>query len=164
MTVAKKQAEPHSPGGDQYAEKLERLISDYGIESGDYYALALRLAIDCIPGFLPTPGRLKHGTWGKVMPGNRGGRPTKWSQELYDELLIAVDNAKKMRGISTDDDALKQITQHGKWARPARTDLNKWLKTLKNALASARKIQREVDHLLELLEEIKRENPEKLLD
>ena len=64
MAVAKKQEMSCSMDGDEYAEKLERLMADYGIEAGDYLSLALQLAIDYVPGFRPAQLRLEHGDYG----------------------------------------------------------------------------------------------------
>ena len=165
MAVAKKQDMPRSTDGDEFAEKLERLMAYYGIEAGDYCSLALQLAIDFVPGFRPAPFRLEHGDYGAVIPGDKKGRPRKWNMERRDALIMAVDNVKKEHGLTKDHDAILHLAQHGEWAGPANRDLNKQIKTLKNALANARRSQRDtqrgLDQLLELLEAIKRDNPEK---
>jgi hypothetical protein len=95
-----------------------------------------------------------------VIQDRKGGRPTEWSTEQLDELIIAVTDARKLPGISTDDEALKHIAKSGKWGRSPDQDLGARVKTLKNVLARARRIQREVSRLLERLQEIKRGNPE----
>ena len=73
----------------------------------------------------------------------KGGRPTSWTAEQLDALVIEVDTAKKKYGLShRARDALKHITKSGKWARPANRDPEKWVKTLKNLTATHRKVQR----------------------
>ena len=58
MALAKKQQDmPRSADGDEYAE-LERLMTYYVIEDGYYCSLALKLAIDFVPGFRPARLRL----------------------------------------------------------------------------------------------------------
>ena len=127
-------------------EKLERLREGYGIEPGDYFSLAVRLAIDYVPGF--PKFKLHHGDHGKVMR-DKGGRPTDWTPDRHYELMLDVDRAKKKYGFATDDEALKHLTmtKSGKWARQPDRDLDKWRKTLKNMLGKARKLQRAVNHL-----------------
>ena len=99
-----------------------------------------------------------------MIAGDKKGRPRKWSVELLDDLVMAVDNAKKEHGLTADHEAISNLAQHGKWAGPANRTLDKRIKTLKNALATARRIQRDVDRLFELAEAIKRDNPEKSPD
>jgi hypothetical protein len=160
MLVAKKQKRPQNAIPKEYVERLGCLMAEYGIEEGDYFGLALRLAIDHVPGFEPAPLKLKHGTWGAVVRDNKGGRPTNWTLEQLDALVTDVDNAKKKYNFSTDEDALKHIAKSGKWARFAHRDPDKRIKTLKNLIGRARKIQSGVDDLFARLEEIRRENPE----
>ena len=133
---------------EECAEKLERRMKDYGIEEGDYFSLALRLAIDHVSGFRPAQYKLQNGDFGAVVRDTKGGRPPSWTAERFDALMVAVDDAKRRYKLSTDDDALKYITRTGKWARPANRDQDKWIKTLKNSLGRARKIQCGVDDLL----------------
>jgi hypothetical protein len=120
-------------------------MEDYGIEADDYFSLALQLAIDYVPRF--PKFKLKHGTYGKVMR-DKGGRRTYWTPDKLDALATDVDRIKKKYKFSTDDDAIKHLTRAGKWARQSGRDADKWRKTLKNALAQARTIQRETNRLL----------------
>ena len=41
--------------------------------------------------------------------------------------------------LRTDEEALKHITKNGKWSRSANRDAGKWIKTLRNLVAAARK-------------------------
>jgi hypothetical protein len=125
-------------------EKLERLREGYGIEPGDYFSLAMRLAIDYVPGF--PKFKLHHGDWGKVMR-DKGGRLPDWTPDKRDELIADVDRVKKEYRFATDDEALKHLTKSGKWARQAGRDPNKWRKTLKNMLSKARSEQRIINRL-----------------
>jgi len=125
-------------------EELNRLGEKYGVEPGDYFSLAMRLAIDYVPGF--PKYKLHHGDYGKVMR-DKGGRPTDWTPDRHYELMADVDRAKKKYGFATDDEAVKHLTKSGKWARQPGRDLDKWRKTLKNMLGSARKVQRESNRL-----------------
>ncbi len=125
-------------------EKLNSLMERYGIEAGDYFSLALRLAIEYVPGF--PKFKLEHGTYGKVMR-DKGGRKAWWTPEKRDELISDVDRVKKKYGFSTDNDAIKHLAKAGKWARQSSRDPDKRLKTLKNTLAEARTIRRRVDQL-----------------
>lgn len=120
-------------------EALDRLGQAYGIEAGDYFSLAARLAIDYVPGF--PRFKLQRGDYGKVMR-DKGGRKTYWTPEKLNELATDVDRVKKKHRFATDDDALKHLTKAGKWARQSGRDLDKWHKTLKNALAQARTTNR----------------------
>jgi hypothetical protein len=157
MPLAKRQERHHQDTlTGEYVEKLKRLMNEYGIKES-----ALQLAIARVPGFLPTLGRLENGYYGAVIPGDKKGRPSKWSVELLDDLVVAVDNAKKEHGLTRDHEAISHLAQHGQWAGPTNRELNKRIKTLKNALAFARRIQRDADRLFELIETIKRDNPEK---
>jgi hypothetical protein len=130
-------------------EELDRLREDYGIEPGDYFRLALRLAIDYVPGF--PKFKLQHGDYGKVMR-DKGGRPTDWTPEKRDELRADVDRVKKKYGFATDDEALKHLTKSGKWARQPGRDPDKWRKTLKNALGHARSDQRVINPVINRLD------------
>lgn len=142
-------------------EKLNHLMKAYEIEDGDYFSLALHLAIDHVPRFRPAGFKLKHGDYGAVVRDNKGGRPTNWTAEQLDALVVDVDTAKKKYDLPTDQAALEHITKSGKWARPANRNSNKWIKTLKNLIATHRKVQRGRDDLIAMLEEIKRQtNPE----
>jgi hypothetical protein len=139
-------------------ETLDRLRQAYGIEGGDYFSLALQLAIDYVPGF--PRFKLQHGDYGKVMR-DKGGRPTEWPPEKRDELITAVDRVKKEHGFATDDEALKHLTMKEKWARPPRQDDSaKWIKRLKNELGRERSIRRWADDLQKSLEKIRSSNPE----
>jgi hypothetical protein len=141
-------------------EKLNHLMKTYGIEDGDYFSLALRLAIDHVPHFRPAGFKLQHEDYGAVVRDTTGGRPKSWTAGRLDALVVDVDTAKRKYGLPTDEDALKYITKRGKWARPANRDPDKWVKTLKNLLATHRKVQRGLDDLIAMLEEIKRQtNP-----
>lgn len=139
---------------DLSVDALNALAQYYGVPAGDYFSLALQLAINYVPGF--PRFKLKHGTYGAVVR-DKGGRPTEWTPEQLDELITDVDRAKKQHGFATDDEALRHLTQ--KWARPPRQDdLSKWVKQLKNKLGRARRIRRVVDELQGLAEKI-RANP-----
>lgn len=126
-------------------EALDRLLESYGLEPGDYFNLALRLAIDYKPGF--PRFKLEHGGYGKVMR-DKGGRRPHWTPDKLNALATDVDRAKKKYGFSTDDSAIKHLTRAGKWARQSDREADKWRKTLKNALAQARTIQRETNRWL----------------
>jgi hypothetical protein len=130
-------------------ENLDRLMKEYGIEEGDYFTLALRLAIDYVPGF--PRFKLEHGDYGKVMR-DKGGRRVFWTAKKLDQLLTDVEVAKKERGFCTDAAALKYLAKSEKWARMADRDLDGWLKVLKNSLALAKKIRLEADRLLDMVE------------
>jgi hypothetical protein len=159
--MASKKASKAKKSGEIITEistdALNRLAKDYGIEPDDYFNLALRLAIDYVPGF--PRFKLQHGSWGKVMR-DKGGRPTEWTPERFDELVTDVDGIKKKHGFTTDDEALRHLTQAGKWSRPSRQDdLNKWIKRLKNELGRARSVRQIEDGLEKLVEKI-RSSPE----
>jgi hypothetical protein len=131
-------------------------MDDYGIETGDYFGLALRLGIKYVPGF--PRFKLEHGSYGKVMR-DRGGRKPYWTPKKFNQLRADVDRAKKEHGFATDDEALRHLARSGEWARQSSRDSDKWRKTLKNALAQERAIQRDLDRLLTRLEQI-RPDPE----
>jgi hypothetical protein len=159
--MASKKASKAKKSGEIITEistdALNRLAKDYGIEPDDYFNLALRLAIDYVPGF--PRFKLQHGSWGKVMR-DKGGRPTEWTPERFDELVTDVDGIKKKHGFTTDDEALRHLTQAGKWSRPSRQDdLNKRIMRLKNELGRARSVRQIEDGLEKLVEKI-RSSPE----
>jgi hypothetical protein len=137
-------------------EYLGRLMKDYRIDDGDYFSLALRLAIDYVPGF--PRFKLEHGDYGKVMR-DKGGRRAFWTAKRLDELLTDVEAAKKEYGFTTDAEALRHLTKSRKWARMARREPDQWLKVLKNSLALSKTVRREADRLLALVERT-RANPE----
>ena len=90
------------------------------------------------------------------------GRRTDWTLKDLDALAAAVAIAKKNLGFSTDDGALRHlIAKGGRWAPPANSSPSQRLKTLKNMLLLANKIQRGADDLLVLAERIQAGNPEK---
>jgi hypothetical protein len=150
----------------EYVEKLAILMKDYGIEEGDFRNLALRLAIDLgIPGFQldPAPLYLEHGTFGPVMQGKKSGRGIEWTMKKLDDLVSAVEDAKKKHRFSNDRDALLYLAQHQKnWARPAGHELNGWVKTLQNKFVVARKIRRNTAFQLEELKQFLRKKSRKL--
>jgi hypothetical protein len=77
MTPPKKRRKLPKGGkliGDISVQALDRYMDDYGIETGDYFNLARRLAIDCVPGF--PRFKLEHGDYGKVMRDKGGAKPT----------------------------------------------------------------------------------------
>jgi hypothetical protein len=82
-------------------EKLGLLMGHYGIREGDFYGLALKLAIDHVPGFQldPTPLVLTHGDCGAVVyQGKKVGRRKEWTEQRLDHLLVAVEITKSKHG------------------------------------------------------------------
>jgi hypothetical protein len=141
--------------------QLKRLMKARGIKAGDYKTLARQLAIEH-KSIRPAPLKLAHNTWGGVTQKNTKGRRTDWTLSQLDALAAAVDIAKKNPGFSTNDGALRHIiAKGGKWATPANSSPGQWLKTLKNMLSVANRIQRDADYLLALAEQIQADNPEK---
>ncbi len=91
------------------------------------------------------------------------GRGTEWTMEKLDDLVGAVEDAKKKRPTFNDHDALLYLAQNQrKWARQVGRDLNSWVKTLKNKLAAARKIRRNAAYQLEELRQFLRKKSRKL--
>jgi hypothetical protein len=116
---------------------LDRLLSD--IEPGDY-----------VPGFRLPKLKLQHGNYGAViLHKGKGGRPIEWTRTQLDKLVNDVDHAKQKHGL-TDDEALRYVKRHGKWACSC--------KRLKNILADERKAQRGADLLYQ--DYIRARNPE----
>jgi hypothetical protein len=74
---------------------------------------------------------------------NKGRRP-EWPLKRLDDLLSAVEQIKKKDRISTDHEALSRLRQRNEWPPPAnyRGTNEQWLKTLKNRLAEARRLNR----------------------
>jgi hypothetical protein len=144
-------------------EALNSLAEDYGVAAGDYFSLALRLAIDYVPGFprFKLKQKDEYGAEYGAVVRDKGGRPTEWSPKDHDELVADVDRVKKEHGFATDDEALRHLAQSGKWPRPPKQDdLNKWIKRLKNELGRARSIRQIVDGLEKLVDKIRSSNPE----
>lgn len=129
-----------------YLKALDRLAAEYGIEPGDGFGLLLRLAGDHIRWF--PRFKVQHDDYGGVVLDHKGGRPAEWTAEKLDGLVADVERVKKENGFDTDEGALKHLTSAGQWAPKPRRDPDKWRKTLKNALARARKIERKAGELL----------------
>jgi hypothetical protein len=150
----------------ELVEKFDLLMDHYAIaDKTDYRSLALALAIDHIPGFQldPTPLELEHGTSGGVVyQGKKVGRREEWPEQRLNDLLIAVEDAKRNLGFSTDRDALSFIARRGKWAPPAnhRRGREHWIETLESRLQEAKGFKRMVDRSVETLKKIMRENSE----
>lgn len=128
-------------------EKLAFLMEHYGIaDKTDYFRLALKLAIDHVPGFRIGRAsellKLEHGDYGKVL-GNKRGRPperTPGTPARADRLKTVVEETKKKKYFKTDREALEYISARpGEWQRSAGRDLQSWIKTLRNLLATARR-------------------------
>jgi hypothetical protein len=125
-------------------EKLALLMEHYGIEDkADYFTLALKLAIAHVPGF--RVGRahellnLKHGDYGAVV-GSKRGRQRAWLPNRADRLKTLVKETKKKHHLRSDREALEFIVARNvEWQRPINRDPQKWIKTLRNQLAAARR-------------------------
>src|SRR5262245_16474540 len=142
-------------------EALDRLMRDGGIEPGDYKTLARQLATKYVSEFQPAQWVLEHGDYGAIIrQKGRGGRPIKWTPDELDNLASAVNDAKQKHGLATDEEALWYITRQGRWSCPLSRERTKWLKTLKNMLAAERKAQRGANLLFEIIENVRRDNPE----
>jgi hypothetical protein len=134
----------------KYLEKLTLLMDHYEItDKTDFLSLALALAIEHIPGFRidPTPLRLEQiddQGLKLVVQDNRKGPRRKWSLKRLNNLLSAVEETKKKHGLSKDNEALSVLANHPEWSRPGnyRGDRERWLKTLKNQLAEARRFSK----------------------
>jgi hypothetical protein len=134
----------------EYLVKLELLMDHYGItDKTDFPSLALALAIELrIPGFKvdPTPLRAEQigdeGIQLIVQDHWKGPRP-KWPLKRH-KLLSAVTATKQRQRISKDNEALSILANHPEWAPPYnyRGDRDRWLKTLKNQLAEARRFSK----------------------
>jgi hypothetical protein len=134
----------------EYLVKLELLMDHYGItDKTDFPSLALALAIELrIPGFKvdPTPLTAEQiddeGMRLIVQEHWKGPRP-KWPLKRH-KLLSAVTATKQRHGISKDNEALSILANHPEWAPPYnhRGDRDRWLKTLKNQLAEARRFSK----------------------
>ena len=102
------------------AENLDLLAKHYGIAADDYRNLAIRLTIELgIPGFQvePTVFEIEDG-YGLVQPANKAGRPSKWPLERLDELVIAVEKARKEPDFTEDRKALEHLARREKWTAP----------------------------------------------
>jgi hypothetical protein len=146
------------------AENLDLLAKHYGIAADDYRNLAIRLTIELgIPGFQvePTVFEIEDG-YGLVQPANKAGRPSKWPLERLDELVIAVEKARKEPDFTEDRKALEHLARREKWTAP-RNHRGNWIKTLQNRLGEAKKnkrfIDRQADKWRKVIEELKRGNP-----
>jgi hypothetical protein len=143
-------------------EKLGLLMDHYAIaDKTDYRSLALALAIDHIPGFQidPTPLELEHGNHGTVLYRKKGGRRKEWTAQRFNDLLIAVEDAKR-KGFLEDREALLFIAvRQKKWAQPAnhRGGRSKWIETLESRLQDAKRLKRMADIYLKELEKIAHE-------
>jgi hypothetical protein len=147
-------------------EKLDLLIDHYAIaDKTDYRSLALALAIDHVPGFQidSTPLELEYGDHGGVVYSKTGGRSKEWTAQRFDDLLIAVEDAKRKNGFREDRKTLAVIARHGKWARTERHQggLSNWIETLESRLQDAKRLKSKfnpfVDIHLNELEKITRE-------
>jgi hypothetical protein len=125
-------------------EKLPLLMEHYGIaDKTDYFSLALKLAIDHVPGFRIGGSsdhlKLEHGEYGKVL-GNKRGRQREWTRERLDRLLDAVEEIKKRYRYRSDREGLQVLAGRKEWSRPAnhRGGFKAWVKTLANRLQEAR--------------------------
>jgi hypothetical protein len=125
-------------------EKLALLIEHYKIaDKTDYLSLALKLAIDHVPGFRIGRAsellKLEHPDYGKVL-GNKRGRRREWTPERLDSLLSAIEQTKREYGVLKDREALTIIARRRAWSRPAnhQGDSKQWIKTLENRLQEAR--------------------------
>jgi hypothetical protein len=140
---------------EKRVEKLSLLMDHYGVvDKTDFRSLALALAIDCVPGFRidPTPLRLRQISDGiaLVVQDNRTGRHLEWSPERLDELLGAVEDAKRKHGLSTDREAIAVVARKGKWRQPTnhKRGHEQWLETLESRLQDAKRSKREIEDLL----------------
>ena len=124
--------------------KLALLMEHYRIEDKtDYFRLALQLPIAHVPGFRVGHAhellRLKHGEYGAVL-GNKRGRQRAWFSGRADRLKTLVKETKKKHHFKSDREALEFImARNAEWQRPANRDPQKWIKTLRNQLAAARR-------------------------
>jgi hypothetical protein len=139
-------------------EKLDLLMEHYAIsDKTDFFHLALALAIDHVPGFRvdpPTALRLEHGDWGAVLHGNKKGGGHTWPPDRLDNLLDAVEEAKKKHGLSDDREALRVIMRNReKWGPPVnhRGTHEQWFETLESRLQDAKRNRREINALISLL-------------
>jgi hypothetical protein len=140
---------------EKRAEKLRLLIDHYGIaDKADFFSLALALAIDHVPGFRvdPTPLRLEQisDDLALVVQDNRTGRRREWPPKRLDDLLSAVEDAKRKNGLSTDREAIAVVARNRKWGQPANHKGNReqWLETLESRLQDAKRNKREIEHFL----------------
>jgi hypothetical protein len=149
-------------------EKLRLLLRRYSLADDDWYGLALALAVDHEPGFRVKSqlvqltvvdnddARLKDqpGFSGPVIIGDKTvGRPSEWSWDRLERLVIAVEKEKKKNGLTNDIEALERIIGKGDWRRPLNCR-GSWLKALQNRLAKARWMRRRIDEASEQLKAI----------
>jgi hypothetical protein len=121
--------------------KLDLLRKHYRIKnSQDFFSLALRLAMDCVPGFRVVDDKrltFRRGkNYGGVILADKG-RPLEWSPEKISELRRAVKKAKGKYQLQTDREALERVIQTcAEWSRPLDRSFEGWRKTLQNRLAA----------------------------
>jgi hypothetical protein len=125
---------------NEHIRKLNLLRKHYKIKNKeDFFRLALRLAIDCVPGFevVTVPLKFRRGrNYGGVVRAGMG-RPLERSPEQVSKLRSAVKKAKENYHIRTDREALERVIQtRPEWYRPVDRSLEGWRKTLQNLMAA----------------------------
>jgi hypothetical protein len=126
---------------NELIQKLDLLRKHYRIKNKeDFFSLALRLAMDCHPGFQvvdDAPLKFRRGrNWGGVIHASKG-RPLKWTPKQIVEFRRTVEATKKKHRFQTDRAALEHIIQTcPEWYRPPDRSLEGWRKTLQNRLAA----------------------------
>jgi hypothetical protein len=135
-------------------EKLKLLLRHYSLADGDWYGLALILAVEHEPGF-QIDGQiapLPPGFWGavEIKDGKivddkvkKSNRPLEWPFRRLLELLDDVETEKKKSGCSKDLTALRHIVPK-KWGRPLnyKGDIEAWIRRLQKLLSEARRQHR----------------------
>ena len=140
-------------------DKLPLLFEHYGIEDhSDYFRLSLVLAIDHVPGFAvkEIPYKLRHGDYGAVEPVTKTGRHREWTGERLSDLLEAVDAIKRKKKLTSDRDALRELSRCEPWRSPPghRGDTKQWIETLETRLQEAKsyesRAQKRLDNALKM--------------
>lgn len=85
---------------DEMFAKLPALATAHGVPANDWFALALALAKEHVPGF-------------KVV--NPAGRPPEWTELDKAEFKIDIDKVRDASGKSVDE-SMKLVIRHERWA------------------------------------------------
>jgi hypothetical protein len=148
-------------------DKLPLLFEHYGIDDkSDFLSLSLALASEFVPGFSVKliPMKLEHESYGAVVPVSKTGRLKEWTNDRKSDLLAAVEDVRKSKGLATDREALQLLSRRAPWKRPwnHRGDSKQWIETLEARLQDAKTNRRAFlkfsDIVLKAQEEYKKAN------
>jgi len=135
--------------------KLNLLSEHYGLQRGDFRALALALARDFVPGFQFADPLRYAGPQFDVE--ERSGRPRVWDTDSLLRLLNDVESLKTNESVS-DREALARLARRKEWAAPERHrgDSHQWRETLESRLQDGKRLRRRVAELEAELREAQR--------